>query len=95
VIVIPAKAGIQNGYGRFSWIPAFAGMTNELRFGRSQAFTPAPSAGGAAGSSGHRARAGAARSSTSPRARRMAPAQAIIAALSVQSAGGGTAKRKP
>ena len=61
---------------------------------RSYAFTPAPSAGGASGSSGQRARAGAERSSISPRESRMAPAQAIMAALSVQSSGGGTIRRK-
>ena len=68
-------------------------MVNRCRRGI-QALTPAPSAGGASGSSGQRARTGAARSSTMPRESRIGPAQAIIAALSVQSSGGGTTRRK-
>ena len=49
------------------------------------AFTPAPRAFSASGSSGQRARAGASRPSISPASKRSAPAQAIIAALSVHS----------
>ena len=59
------------------------------------ALTPAPGAGSADGSSGQRGRAGASRGSMSPSARRSAPAQAIIAALSVHNAGGGTFNAKP
>ena len=61
----------------------------------SHALTPAPAAGGASGSSGHRARAGVSSPSTRPLASRSAPAQAIIAALSVQRPTGGATSRKP
>ena len=46
-------------------------------------------------SSGQRGRADAARSSTKPRRRRSIPAHAIIAPLSVQSAGGGATSGTP
>src|SRR6478609_9073364 len=59
------------------------------------AFTPAPRTFSALSSSGQRARAGASRSSVRPAANRSAPAQAIIAALSVQSQIGGTLNRRP
>ena len=59
------------------------------------AFTPAPIAGGAEASSGHRGRTGASRPSASPRASRSAPAQAIIAPLSPHSATGGTFRMYP
>src|SRR5690606_18864879 len=63
--------------------------------GSVHAFTPAPGAGSAVGSSGQRARAGAARSSTRPSARRSWPAQATMTPLSVHKAGGGTIRRSP
>src|SRR4051812_14646260 len=56
------------------------------------AFTPAPRAFSASGSSGQRALAGASSPSTSPASKRSAPAQPIIAALSVQSQSGGATK---
>ena len=59
------------------------------------AFTPAPRTFSALSSSGQRARAGASSSSVSPSAKRSAPAQAIIAALSVHSQAGGTLKPRP
>ena len=59
------------------------------------AFTPAPRTFSAFSSSGQRARAGASRPSHQPAAKRSAPAQAIIAALSVHSQPGGTVKRRP
>src|SRR4051794_2496078 len=58
------------------------------------AFTPAPRTLSASGSSGQRARAGASSGSVKPAAKRSAPAQAIIAALSVQSHAGGTLKAR-
>src|SRR3569623_3302848 len=62
---------------------------------KAHAFTPAPRTFSAVSSSGHRARAGASSLSHNPAANRSAPAQAIIAALSVQSQAGGTLKRRP
>jgi hypothetical protein len=59
------------------------------------AFTPAPRTFSALWSSGQRARAGTSRESRAPTTKRSAPAQAIIAALSVQSHAGGTLKRLP
>src|SRR3954468_10428334 len=59
------------------------------------AFTPAPRTRSASGSSGQRARAGASRPSVRPASKRRAPAQAIIAALSVQSQSGGATKGRP
>src|SRR6185369_11681545 len=59
------------------------------------ALTPAPRTFSALSSSGQRARAGASRPSINPAARRSAPAQAIIAALSVHSQPGGTLKPRP
>ena len=59
------------------------------------ALTPAPLTLSAASSSGQRARAGASSPSTSPAAKRSAPAQPIIAALSVHSHAGGTEKLRP
>src|SRR5258705_1748859 len=59
------------------------------------AFTPAPRTFSALSSSGQRARAGASRPSINPAAKRSAPAQAIIAALSVHSQPGGTLKPRP
>ncbi|MCH7549272.1 MAG: sulfatase-like hydrolase/transferase [Candidatus Krumholzibacteriota bacterium] len=59
------------------------------------AFTPAPVAGGASGSSGQRARGLASSPSERPRRSRSIPAHAIIAALSVQSRGGGATRRRP
>src|SRR5207237_444795 len=59
------------------------------------AFTPAPRAFSASGSSGQRARAGASSPSTRPASKRSAPAQPIIAALSVQSHKGGATKGRP
>ena len=56
------------------------------------AFTPAPRTLSASSSSGQRARAGASSPSISPAAKRSAPAQPIIAALSVHSHAGGTEK---
>ena len=50
---------------------------------RAHAFTPAPMAGAASRSSGQRGRTGASSGSIRPSARRSAPAQAIIAALSL------------
>src|SRR5438445_7390300 len=58
------------------------------------AFTPAPRTFSASESSGQRARAGTSSGSVSPAAKRSAPAQAIIAALSVQSQAGGTRKAR-
>src|SRR5262249_58279137 len=80
-------------HARLAALP-YARFLVRARSERIQALTPAPSTGGASGSSGQRARAGAERSSARPRARRSAPAQAIMTALSVQSAGGGTMRRK-
>src|SRR3546814_8020293 len=60
----------------------------------SDLFTPAPRAFSAVGSSGHRARARVSSGSVSPAAKRSAPAQAIIAALSVHSQPGGATKRR-
>ena len=51
--------------------------------------------GGARSSSGQRGRSGASSPSTRPRRSRSSPAQAIIAPLSVHSAGGGATKRSP
>src|SRR5690606_9558834 len=65
-----------------------------LRGWRGQALTPAPMAGGAAGSSGQRARAARSRGSLWPSFRRSIPAQAIMAPLSVQRRGGGATRRK-
>ena len=59
------------------------------------AFTPAPRTFSAASSSGQRARAGASSPSMRPAAKRSAPAQPIIAALSVHSQSGGTLKARP
>src|SRR5206468_4428454 len=59
------------------------------------AFTPAPRTLSACSSSGQRARAGASSPSVRPPASRSAPAQAIIAALSVQSQPGGTLNGRP
>src|SRR5688572_12176497 len=59
------------------------------------AFTPAPRTFSASGSSGQRARAGASSASVSPCVKRSAPAQAIIAALSVHSQAGGTLNWRP
>ena len=59
------------------------------------AFTPAPRTASAPGSSGQRARAGVSSGSVRPAAKRSAPAQAIIAALSVHSQSGGATKRRP
>src|SRR5439155_3245185 len=58
------------------------------------AFTPAPRTFSASGSSGQRGRAAMSSGSVRPAAKRSAPAQAIIAALSVQSHAGGTLKRR-
>ena len=59
------------------------------------AFTPAPRTFSASGSSGQRARAGASSASVRPASKRSAPAQAIIAALSVHSHEGGATKGRP
>src|SRR5689334_22840429 len=59
------------------------------------ALTPAPRTFSALSSSGQRARAGTSRLSHSPAAKRSAPAQAIIAALSVHNQPGGTLKPRP
>ncbi len=59
------------------------------------AFTPAPRTFSASGSSGQRARAGASSGRSGPAMKRSAPAQAIIAALSVHSQPGGTLNWRP
>src|SRR5690242_3434615 len=59
------------------------------------AFAPAPRTFSARPSRGHLARAGTSSGSCSPAAKRSAPAQAIIEALSVHSQPGGTLKRRP
>src|SRR5438309_2672425 len=59
------------------------------------ALTPAPRTLSACSSSGQRARAGTSRASVMPAAKRSAPAQAIIAALSVHSQAGGTLNLRP
>eukprot|EP01136_Pigoraptor_vietnamica_P027405 Opistho-1_new@83669 len=56
------------------------------------AFTPAPRTASASGSSGQRGRAAVSSGSVRPAAKRSAPAQAIIAPLSVQSQSGGATK---
>lgn len=59
------------------------------------AFTPAPRTVSASGSSGQRGRAAMSSGSVNPAAKRSAPAQAIIAPLSVHSQCGGATKRMP
>ena len=58
----------------------------------SHALTPAPRTVSASGSSGQRGRAGTSSESVRPAAKRSAPAQPIIAALSVHSHIGGATK---
>src|SRR5690606_5375962 len=59
------------------------------------AFTPAPRARSAAGSSGQRGRAGTSSVSIMPALKRSIPAHPIIAALSVHSHKGGATKGRP
>ena len=59
------------------------------------AFTPAPLTVSASGSSGQRGRATTSSGSVKPCAKRSAPAQPIIAALSVQSQSGGAKNGRP
>src|SRR5690606_26069876 len=76
---------------------ARADHTDPLALGLSNghAFTPAPRTGSAPASSGQRGRAAKSSGSACPSASRSTPAQAIIAALSVQSESGGATKRSP
>src|SRR3546814_2369752 len=61
-------------------------------YANSHAFTPAPRAFSAPGSSGQRGRAATSSPSVNPAANRSAPAQPIMAALSVHSQSGGATK---
>src|SRR3546814_11625319 len=64
-------------------------------YANSHAFTPAPRAFSAPGSSGQRGRAATSSPSVNPAANRSAPAQPIMAALSVHSQSGGATKGRP
>src|SRR3546814_9847584 len=62
-------------------------------YANSHAFTPAPRAFSAPGSSGQRGRAATSSPSVNPAANRSAPAQPIMAALTVHSPSGGATKK--
>ena len=68
-------------------------IKNILRYKSYQALTPAPITDGASGSSGHRGRGLKLSELEYPDFSRSIPAQAIIAALSVQRLEGGTTSR--
>src|SRR5688572_31798440 len=67
----------------------------EHRFLFFYAFTPAPIRRGASSSSGQRGRGAKSSGLCSPKRKRSSPAQAIIAALSVQRRKGGATKARP